>query len=359
MRRTRKAKTPSSRVRGVLPRGRKHRAWVRWPDRKLLDMRMCDLHVGVEGPFLRQCLGQLYKEMDRRGIHFRPHFWLSSEWFTPEGIPGCALPFYLAHPRLMQLERHQMLEVEGGTRDSCLRILRHELGHALDHAYLFHRRRKWQQLFGRSSEPYPEFYKPRPYSKRFVLHLDYWYAQSHPDEDFAETFAVWMRPRPNWRKRYQGWPVLKKLAYVDELMSEIADQKPVVTSRARHEPISHIRQTLREHYEEKQENYGREYPDFYDHDLRRLFSDAPQHAKRESAAAFLRRVRREVRGLVARWTGEYEYTIDLVLKDMIGRCRELKLRVASPEKQLKIDFSILLTVQTMNYLHTGRHRVGM
>jgi len=309
-------------VRGVRPRGRKNRSWVRWPDQKLLDLRMCDLHVGVEGPFLRQCLGQLYREMDRRGIRFRPHFWMSSEWFTPDGIPGCALPFYLAHPRLMRLERRQMLAVEGGTRDSCMQILRHELGHALDHAYQLHRRRRWQQLFGRSSEPYPEFYKPRPYSKRFVLHLDYWYAQSHPDEDFAETFAVWMRPRPNWRKRYQGWPVLKKLEYVDELMAEITDSKAAIISRTCHEPISRIRKTLREHYEEKHERYGKEYPDFY-------------------------------------WTGEYQYTLDLVLKDMIGRCRELKLRVASPEKQLKTDFSILLTVQTMNYLHTGRHRLGM
>ena len=320
---------------------------------------MCDLQVDIEGPLLEPCLEQLSEELRQRNIRFRPHFWVSSEWFTPDAIPGSAVPFYLTHPRLIQLERRQMFDVEGGTRDSCLRILRHEVGHAIDHAYHLHRRRKWQQLFGKSSAAYPAFYNPRPYSKRYVLHLDYWYAQSHPDEDFAETFAVWLKPRSNWRKRYQGWPALKKLEYVDELMAEIADMKPLVVSRARHEPVSRIRRTLREHYEEKKSQYAAEYPDFYDHDLRRLFSDDPKHRHHESAAAFLRRIRGDVRRLVARWTGEYQYTLDQVLADMIGRCRELKLRVAASEKQLKIDFSILLTVQTMNYLHTGHHRVGM
>ncbi len=339
-------------------RGRRF-VWADWPDEKLLDMRLCDLGVGVEGPLLKPCLAQLYQEIDRRGMRFRPHCWVSSEWFTPDGIPGFAVPFYLTHPRLMQLEERQMLEIEGGTHEECMQIFRHELGHAIDHAYLLHRRRKWQELFGKSSKPYPTFYQPRPYSRRYVLHLDSWYAQSHPDEDFAETFAVWMRPRVQWRKRYHGWPALKKLEYVDALMAEIVTGKPIVTSRARHEPLSRLRTTLREHYQDKQAKYGSEYPDFYDHDLRQLFSDAPRHADNEPAARFLKRVRIEIRQLVARWTGEYEYTLDQVLSDMIGRCEELDLRVVSGERQLKIDFSILLTVQTMNYLHTGRHRMGM
>jgi hypothetical protein len=200
---------------------------------------------------------------------------------------------------------------------------------------------------------------PRPYSKRYVLHLDNWYAQSHPDEDFAETFAVWLKPRSAWRRRYQGWPALKKLEYVDELMEEIAGARPLVRSRARVEPLSRIRKTLREYYEQKRARYGEEYPDFYDHDLRRLFSDHPRHRKRESAAAFVRRNRGEVRQMVARWTGEYQYTLDQVLKEMIGRCRDLKLRVVGSERQVKLDFAILLTVQTMNYLHSGRHRMAM
>jgi len=259
----------------------------------------------------------------------------------------------------MRLERSQMLEVEGGTQESCIRMIRHEVGHTIDHAYRLHRRRRWQQLFGKSSQPYPEFYKPRAYSKNYVLHLDFWYAQSHPDEDFAETFAVWLKSRGIWKKRYQGWPALKKLEYVDELIREIAGKSPPIKSRARIEPVGRNHKTLREYYDQKRARYSLEYPDFYDHDLRRLFSDATEHAKNESAAVFLRRNRSEVRRLVSRWTGEYQYTLDLVLKEMIGRCSELKLRVAGPEKQLKMDFVILLTVQTMNHLHSGRHRVDM
>jgi hypothetical protein len=320
---------------------------------------MCDLDVDLETPFLKECISQVLEDLERQGIAFKPHFWMSAEWFTPTGIPGCAVPFYLAHPRLMRLERKQMLDVEGGTAPSCMKILRHEVGHAIDHAYHLHRRRKWQQIFGKSSKPYPEFYQPWPFSRRYVLHLDYWYAQSHPDEDFAETFAVWLRPRSGWRKRYQGWPAMRKLEYVDELMREIARKKPAVSTRAVHEPLARIRRTLREYYAEKQKLYEKEYPSFYDQDLRRLFSAAPEHARNTSAATFLRRIRNDVRRRVARWTGEYQYTLDLVLADMISRCRELNLHVAGSERRLKTDLCILLTVQTMNYLHTGRHRMAM
>jgi hypothetical protein len=334
-------------------------AWVALPDEQLLDLRICDLNLRIQETPLTSHIDQLQEELDRRRLRFRPHFWLAEDWFSPDGIPGIAIPFYLGHPRLMRLERKMMLEVEGGTRESCMRILRHEVGHALDHAFLLHRRRKWQQLFGKSSKPYPSFYKPKPYSKNFVLHLDFWYAQSHPDEDFAETFAIWLTPKAAWKKRYQGWPALRKLEYVDGLMKEIEGSKPINTSRAKLEPLTSLRKTLREHYEEKRAQYGTEYPDFYDRDLRQLFSDAPEHAHLESAASFLRRVRSDIRALISRWTGQYQYTLDQVFKEMIGRCRDLKLHVAGPEKQLTMDFAILLTVQTMNYLHSGRHRVGM
>jgi hypothetical protein len=333
--------------------------WEDWPDHRLLDLRLSDLGLEIERSRLASSIRQVYRELARRGIRFRPHFWLAEEWFSPDGIPGVAVPFYLAHPRLMQLERRQMLEVEGGTQEGCMRLLRHEVGHALDHAYLLHRRRKWQRLFGKSSQPYPTFYMPRPYSKQYVLHLDFWYAQSHPDEDFAETFAVWLRPRAIWRKRYQGWPALKKLEYVDSLMQEIAGQKPAVISRARIEPLARNRKTLRQHYDEKRSQYEMTYPLFYDQDLRRLFSDEPEHRRRETAAAFLRRIQKEVRQLVSRWTSEYEYSLDQVLKEMIVRCRDLKLHVKPPQGRLKLETAILLTVQTMNYLHSGRHRVEM
>ncbi|MFQ5847656.1 MAG: putative zinc-binding metallopeptidase [Candidatus Methylomirabilales bacterium] len=322
-------------------------------------MRICDLDVRIEQTDLEDRIKQLYGELEDRGLQFRPHFWLSDDWFTPDDVPGTAIPFYMAHPRLARLELNQMLEVEGGTPEWCMRILRHETGHAIENAYLLRRRRRRQKLFGKSSEPYPEFYTPRPYSKSFVLHLDTLYAQSHPDEDFAETFAVWLYPESMWKERYAGWPALKKLEYIDELMREIAGRKPLVVSKGRVDPLSRLRRTLRKHYKEKRGHYGLEYPNFYDRDLRRLFSDAPEFAGNMSAAGFLHRVRKEVRRKVAGWTGEYQYTIDQVLEDVIERCRELKLRLAGPEDQTKLDFTVLLTVQTMNYLHSGRHRVAL
>ena len=214
-------------------------------------------------------------------------------------------------------------------------------------------------MFGSPNVEYPDFYLPRPYSKSFVLHLDSWYAQSHPDEDFAETFAVWLTPDSDWRKRYVDWPALRKLEYMDELMRQIAGTRPIVRTRREVEPLSKLKMTLRKHYATKRAHYGVDYPSFYDRDLRRLFSDAPEHARRESAASFLRRIRRDIRQLVAHWTGEYQYTLDQVFKAMIRRCRELKLRAVGPERQLRMDFAVLLTVQTMNYLHSGRHRVVM
>jgi hypothetical protein len=250
-----------------------------------------------------------------------------------------------------------MLEVEGGTPEWCMRLLRHETGHAIENAYRLRLRRSRQRLFGKSSERYRDYYVPRPYSRRFVVHLEQWYAQSHPDEDFAETFAVWLAPDSHWRERYAGWPVLKKLEYVDTVMREIADRRPTVLSRARVDPLSRLRKTLRQHYEEKRRHYGLDEDVSYDRDLRRLFSAAPEFRERPSAARFLGRLRREVRRRVARGTGVYQYTIDQVLGDMIDRCRELGLRVAVPEEQAKLDFTIALTVQTMNYLHSGRHRI--
>ncbi|MEX0711226.1 MAG: putative zinc-binding metallopeptidase [Pirellulales bacterium] len=342
-------------TRAARQRGQAEPAWTRMRDDRLLDMRMCDLDLKIEGTSLEPRIEQLYSELERRNIRLRPHCWLSEEWFSPDGVPGIAIPFYMAHRRLMKLENRQMLEVEGGTRDWCMRILRHEAGHAIDTAYRLDRRRSWQQVFGKPSQPYPEFYAPKPYSKSYVLHLDSWYAQSHPSEDFAETFAIWLKPDSRWRKRYAGWPALKKLEFVDHLMVEIADQAPLVRSRERIEPLSRQRLTLREHYAAKRARYASEFPDFYDRDLRRLFSDNGE----ESAAVFLRRIRPEIRRTVAHWTGEYQYTIDQVLQEMIARCRQLKLRRHHPAEQTKQDATVLLTVQTMNYLHSGHHRVAL
>jgi hypothetical protein len=334
-------------------------AWWSLPDEALLDFRLSDLPLTIAGSELATRIEELYAELRSRGISFRPHFWLSDEWFTPDGVAGSAIPFYLAHPRLARLELNQMLEVEGGTREWCLRILRHETGHAIDNAYRLRRKRDRQRLFGRSSLPYPDTYAPKPYSKKYVIHLDLWYAQSHPDEDFAETFAVWLDPESRWRERYAGWPALKKLEYVDSLMRSVGARPPPSANVAEVDELSTLKRTLREHYRAKREKYGMDYPNFYDEDLRRVFTDARDGQARPTAASFLKRVRKEVRRQVAQSTGQYQYTIDRVLEDMIARCRELRLRLRAPEDQTKTEFAVVLTVQVMNYLHSGRHRVAL
>jgi hypothetical protein len=333
--------------------------WADWPDDKLLEMRMCDLGVSIEGTDLEARIAQLTAELRGRHLRFRPHFWLSDEWFTPDGVPGIAIPFYLAHPRLARLELAQMLEVEGAEPEACLRILRHEAGHAIDNAYLLRRRPTRRRLFGVPATPYPEYYTPKPYSKSFVHHLDHWYAQSHPDEDFAETFAVWLDPKSMWATRYAGWPAQRKLEYMDRLMREVARRRQVVRSKRKVDPLSRVRKTLGEHYKKKREHYGLDHPDFYDSDLRNLFSDLPAYAKNMAAARFVSRIRKEVRTTVASFTDTYQYTIDQLLEKIIIRCRELNLRLSDAEEATKADFTVFLTVQTMNYLHSGRHRVAL
>jgi hypothetical protein len=240
-----------------------------------------------------------------------------------------------------------------------MKILRHEAGHAIENAYHLRRRRRRRELFGSTSEPYPEMYLPRPYSKSFVINLDAWYAQAHPDEDFAETFAVWLNPDSKWRERYVDWPALKKLEYVDELMRFLVGKAPLVPAGVEVDPLPSLTKTLRKHYEEKRAHYGVDRPSFYDRDLRRIFSDDPAHAAQPTAASFIARHRREMRKLTSHWTNAYQYTIDRVLQDMIVRCQELNLRLKTPPEQAKLDFAVLLAVQTMNYLHGGRHRVAL
>ena len=332
--------------------------WSTLPDDQLLDVRLCDLDLSIQGSELEPRIALINGELESRGL-IRPAYWISDEWFSPDGVPGVAVPFYLLHPRLVKLELAQMLEVEGGDEAICLKILRHEAGHAVDNAYQLRRRRARREIFGLPSTRYPEYYTPKPYSKSFVQHLDHWYAQSHPDEDFAETFAVWLDPQSQWRERYRGWPVLKKLDYVERLMAELAGVAPAVTDRQQVDPLRRIYTTLRDHYEAKRRHYGVDRKPSYDADLKKLFSDEPVYTKNPSAAAFLHRTRKDIRRRVAEWTGEYQYTIDQVLEGMIDRCQALRLRLTVSKEQAKLDFAILLTVQTMNYLQSGRHKVAL
>lgn len=327
--------------------------WERWSDEQLLELRLCDLGVRWQGTWLEERVESLLAELEDRDLRANPHFWVGEEWFSPEAVPGIAIPFFLCHPRLMRLERKQMLEVEGGTRAECLRLLRHEAGHVMQHAFELHRRRRWQRIFGLSSSPYPELYRPNPASRRHVMHLPYWYAQSHPDEDFAETFAVWLTPASRWRSRYRGWPALRKLEYVDELMTSLAGRRRSVRTRIHVDPIKKIRTTLRRYYSAKRKRYRALNTNIYDDDLQRLFH-GPHARGGEAASAFLLRNRAEIRELVARGSGKHELALDTLLERMIERSRDLGLRAVGSRRHLIVDFAILLAVRSVEYIYRGR-----
>lgn len=336
------------------------RRWQKYSDERLLGMRLCDLPLRLEDSVIPDRIERLYDELAARGLRFRPHYWLAEEWFTPDGVPGIAIPFYLADPRLMQLERRFMLECEGAGESECMRILRHEAGHAIDNAYRLHRRKRWRELFGSFTERYPEYYKPRPNSRKYVQHLRGWYAQAHPAEDFAETFAVWLTPGYPWRRRYAGWPALEKLLYVDELMREIGDRVPPVRSRQRVEPLREIRTTLGEHYRGKRDKYEVEWPGYYDRDLRRIFAQGGRNASsRAPAAAFLRAGRRELCETVAEATGIAPYTVDYLLNDMVERCRALNLRMHESPRRTRERVLLLLAVHTTHVAQAGYFPIAL
>lgn len=316
-------------------------------------MRICDLNLRLEHSAMLPQIQQLYNELERKQLRFRPHFWLSDEWYCPDGVPGVAIPFFLAHPKLKQLELDFMLEVEGGNPHWCMKLLRHETGHAILNAYKLNRDRGWRAIFGNPNAAYKDTYLPKPYSKRFVINLPGWYAQSHPHEDWAETFAVWLNPRSDWRRRYQNWQALRKLQYVDELMQEIAPRAPILRNKHTEYPVDKIKITLRRFYEEKRQRYGMDSPEFFDVDLRKLFGDAQSMPQGQKASRYLRSVAKPTLHIVERWTGEYKYRINEVLKDMIKRCDEMGLRADPDAPDLLSNVIACVTMVVMNKLHSG------
>ena len=331
--------------------------WASVRDEELLAMRVCDLGVRIEGSELEPRIAQLHEELGARGIPLRPACYLGDEWFTPSEQAVIAVPFWLAHPRLKALELRQVLEVEGGTPEHCLQLLRHECGHAVDHVYRFSRRRRWRQLFGNTdNDATPDIYRPRPYSKSFVRHLPNWYAQAHPDEDFAETFAVWLGvPEREWRARYRGWKALDKLDYVHELMGEAAAARPSparVPAR-RIADASRMRKTLARYYAERRKKYAEDYPDVYDSDLRVIFGGEPSD---ESAARFLRKARKTIVPSIVRFTGEHKYTVDHLVRRLMMRCERLGLVAPQNQARLTMDLSAYVATLVTNHLHTGRFK---
>lgn len=289
-------------------------------------MRVRDLHISITGSVLEGRIERLYAELAERGIRFRPPCYLADEWLCPDKMPMIGIPFCLAHPRLIELEQKMMLEVEGSDEESCMKLLRHECGHAINYAYELFKRTRWRELFGPFSAPYGNTYSFQPYSRRYVIHLSDHYAQSHPDEDFAETFAVWLNPHNNWRDKYRDWPVLKKLLYVDSLMCKITAVEPVVRPDL-NPPWSagRMTSTLQAYYERKRKALGADFYGYYDNCLRRLFKSEKHSPSDMPAAQLLRSHRRLLVSQAAQWTEHRKYDINQLLGRLIDRCEQLGL----------------------------------
>ncbi|MBE0534867.1 MAG: hypothetical protein IH624_04295 [Phycisphaerae bacterium] len=325
--------------------------WEDLTDEEILNLRVKDLGLRIKGSTLEPLIDALYAELEDRGVRFPPACYLADEWLCPEGEPIIGIPFCLAHPRLKRIELRMMYEVEGDTEQSCMKLLRHECGHALNYAYRLHTRTRWRELFGSFSVPYSQTYDYQPYSRRFVVHLGDHYAQAHPDEDFAETFAVWLDPGNDWRHKYEHWPAIKKLNYVDTVMKKAGDTRPLVTSPG-HPPwsASRMTSTLHAYYNRKRKDLGSDFRGYYDDSLKNLFTDNPRVQSAEKASKLLRHYRRAIIDDVARWTGHRKYDLHQLMDRFIARSDALRL-YAEDDTQDAISAAALLAA-----IAGGTHR---
>ncbi len=348
-------------------------------EEELLNLKVCELPLSIKGSWLQDCVEELYAELDAKGLNFKPLCYLADEWLTPDQEPVVGIPFFLAHPTLIKLEKKMIIEVEGGTKPWCLKLLRHETGHAINYAYKLHKRKKWRDIFGQFSQEYGDTYRFRPYSRSFVKHLENYYAQYHPDEDFAETFAVWLNPEIDWKTQYKGWKALKKLNYVDEVMNEIKNKKPLKAKGQKYWQASKMRISLKNFYKKKRYSYAEEFPDFHDSNLKKMFTplekdkfdrekssltgltsleDAAKISVTDSrlAANAIKRYKKEILNNVAKWTGERKYIINELLDKLIRRCKELKLLADKDEPLVMLEITAYVTALVMNYVYTGGFR---
>lgn len=327
--------------------------WAALTDEQLLDRRICKLGLQLEGTTLEPLIKRLSDELTAKGLAFHPPCHIGDEWFVPIGIPAIFIPFFLVHDRLRALERTMMLEVEGETPEWFMKLMRHEAAHAYSYAYQLQRKRKWQKIFGQTTnEGTPTTYRPRPFSRSYVMHLEDWYAQAHPDEDFAETFAIWLTPGLDWRKDYAGWRALRKLEYTDELMRSLAGKPPVHMPKYRAADYDCLNIKLKTYYARKRKLYEDTYPGFYDTDLRQLFS-APTGIR---ASSYLRQRRRRLMNSVCQWTNEKKFRVNKLLNRLIDRSDQLELRVQNDDPQQDFRVASYITTLVMNYLFTGKFK---
>ena len=321
-------------------------------DQKILSKRINELNLKIQGSSIETFINQLYQELNTKGITlFKPKCYLSDEWGCPHNIPVIALPFYLADPQLSRLEG-EITGIEAETPQEIMMYLRHEAGHAFNYAYQLYHQVEWSQIFGSFTLPYREEYRPRPFHPAYVRHIPGWYAQKHPDEDFAETFAVLITPQSQWQSIYAGTPALQKLNYVEKLIKEFSQKKPVSNKEEYDNPIEEIKYTLASWYKDNTTSSATiNLPLLIDEDLKNLF---PAGSPQQPASLYLENHKRAICKQVNYWTGLEEDRIELIINALGERIRKLKLTVdLQRSEDLNFAITAFITTLIMNYLYSG------
>jgi hypothetical protein len=320
---------------------------------ELLGRRISELGLRIQGSPIERLVHQLNDELASHGLVFRPPVYLSDQWGCPDGTPLIGVPFYLADERLARLEEEMSVEVEG--EQDSMKFLRHEAGHALNYAYRLYDRPDWRQIFGPYSRPYRERFRADPFSRDYVRHILGWYAQKHPDEDFAETFAVWLTPELDWRSEYAGWGALQKLEYVDRVMAEVGGNPPEYSRELSLEdmPVEAMKHTVGEHYSDYTSDLSIGDERFFDGDLKNIFAGGDEAPDAERAGVFIRRHRREVVGRISYWTGESTIVVRPFIDFLTQRSEALDLRVRRLEAATLIELTAFGTAVMMNHRYTN------
>jgi len=319
---------------------------------ELLSRKICDLSLKIQGTRLEALIGELYQEMEKAGISFRPKTYLADEWGCPHGVPVIGIPFYLANLELSKLEG-ELTGIEAEDEAEVMMCLRHEAGHAFNYAYRLYRKPEWRQIFGRYSQPYRENYQPVPFSVRFVRHIPGWYAQKHPDEDFAETFAVWLTPGSDWQNQYADTPALAKLFYVDRVVHKYGQKPPIVTDEQLDTPVQELTMTLDRWYETSKDtnHVSLNIHRTLNNDLRRLFPKA----QGQPAVDVLRANRKHLIREVNYWTGINRELLNALIDELLERVQFLGLKIEPEQTATQmVSVSIFITTLVMNYLHRGQ-----
>ena len=325
------------------------------PDvQELLGKRISQLGLRLEGSPVERYVQQLYRELERKGLRrFRPVCYLTDEWGCPDGQPVIGIPFYLADPHLARLER-DMNDLEDGRE--IMMYLRHEAGHAINYAYRLYATPEWRRLFGPYNRRYRDHYRPVPFSRKFVRHIAGWYAQKHPDEDFAETFAVWLTPGSNWRRRYKGWPALRKLRYVDQVARRVRELDPPVSTGDFDITVEDMKVTVAQFYRRLMRQNGAAINVALEADLADLFF---RRRRRRSgirpAWEMIEGHRKALTDKITYWTGVKRPIVRALIERIVRTCRDQQLYAdTGREAEYLVELSAYGTTLAMNYLTRGR-----